>query len=164
MAGDKEDTELTRELSSLAEALPELLERFRQMARSLGRPEVAAGLGEAQPAQALDVAAALDVAVEAARAELTARARLVKVYAPAPPVLATERQLGLVLLSLVVHAAQAIPPGGAAEHVLELRVAATDEGWTEVAIEPSGPGVEGRAGAARLVLPPAVAPRTDVRA
>lgn len=164
MADEKDEPTLTKELSTLAQALPELLERFRQLARDAGQRDAAAALEAGQPLQALDVAAAMDVAVEAARVELTARVRLVKVYAPAPPVLATERQLGLVLLGLLVQAAQAIAPGRADEHTIELRVAPGDDGWVRVAVATAGPSVEGRAGSSRLELPPAVAPRTDVRA
>lgn len=162
--GDKEDPALTAKLSTLAEALPELLDRFRQLARTMGAPGPTAQLADEQPAQSLELAAAMDVAVEAARGELGKRARLVKLYAPAPPVLATERQLGLMLLGLLVHAAQALPLGRVDEHRLDIGVGTGDDGWARVSVEAHGPGIAGRAGSARLELPPAVAPHTDLRA
>lgn len=160
---EKEDPALTAKLSSLAEALPELLERFRQVARTLGDQSVP-DAADTQPAQALALADALDAAVDVARAELGKRARLVKLYAPAPPVLATERQLGAVLLGLVVHALQAVVAGRPGEHQIELRVGTGDDGWARVSVTASGPSVDGRAGSARLELPPAVAPQTELKA
>ena len=52
---DKEDPALTANLSSLAQALPELLERFRAMAReTTGGARAVPSMTSAQPAQTLD--------------------------------------------------------------------------------------------------------------
>ena len=161
----KEDPALTAELSSLAQALPELLERFRKLARTIGDESGADALsGPAQPAQALPLGAAMDAAIAVARAELGKRARVVKVYAPAPSVLATERQLGAMLLGLLVHAAQATVAGRPDEHQIEVRIGGSDDGWARVTVTASGPSVDGRAGSARLELPPVVAPKTELKA
>ena len=161
----KENPALTAELSTLAQALPELLDRFRKLARTIGDDSGPEALsGAAQPAQALPLAAAMDAAIEVARAELAKRARLVKVYAPAPSVLATERQLAAMLLGLLVQAAQAMVAGRPDEHQIEVRIGAGDDGWARVTVTASGPSVDGRAGSTRLELPPVVAPKTELKA
>lgn len=160
---DKEDPALTANLSSLAQALPELLERFRQMARTLGSADETA-TSPAGPAQALDVTAAMGAALEVARGELSRRMRIVKIFTPAPPVLATEKQLGLLLLGLLVQAGQAIAAGRPDEHQLDIRIGTSEEGWARVELTVSGATVDGGAGSSRLELPPAVAPKTELKA
>jgi hypothetical protein len=160
---DKDDPALTAQLSSLAQALPELLERFRQMARSVGRADEAT-MSPSEPAQALDVTAALNVALEVARGELARRMRVVKIFTPAPPVLATEKQLGLMLLGMLVQAGQAVAPGRVDEHQLDIRVGTGEDGWARVELTVSGATVDGGAGSARLELPPVVAPKTELKA
>ncbi|MDB4969696.1 MAG: hypothetical protein JWN44_5385 [Myxococcales bacterium] len=164
VADEKEDPALTAELSTLAQALPELLDRFRTMARAIGGEGANELSGPPQPALALPLGVAMDAALEVARAEVGKRARIIKLYAPAPAVLATERQLGAMLLGLLTHAAQAVVAGRPDEHQIELRVGTGDDGWARITVTASGPTVEGRAGSTRLELPPAVAPKTELKA
>ncbi len=117
-----------------------------------------------EPAQALDVATAMGVALEVARPELSRRMRVMKIFSPAPPVVATQKQLGLLLLGLLVQAGQAVAPGRVDEHQLEIRIGTGDDGWARVEVVVSGATVDGGAGSARLELPPAVAPKTELRA
>ena len=164
MADDeKEDPALTANLSSLAQALPELLEKFRAMARAVGKPEESA-MAPSQPAQTLDAAAAVDQALEAARVELELRFHVLKLYAYAPPVLATEKQLQLMLLGHLVHAGQAVAPGRPDEHELQIRISTADDGWARIEFTLDGPHVADGAGNSRLELPPVVAPKTELKA
>lgn len=167
MADDeKEDPALTANLSSLAQALPELLERFRALARAAGGGESAAASSMAadEPAQTLDVAAAMDEVVAAAQSELASRFSVAKVYGQAPPVLAIGKQLALMLMGQLVHAGQAVAPGRPNEHELHIRISTSDDGWARVELTLYGPSVQDGAGNSRIELPPAVAPKTELRA
>ena len=163
---DKEDPQLTASLSSLAQALPELLERFRAMARaSGGAAEVPSpSMDPAQAAQTLDVAEAMDRVLAAAEEELARRFRVVKLYAYAPPVLATERQLAVMLMGHLVHAGEAVAAGRPDEHELQIRISTGDDGWARVELTLDGPSVHDGAGNSRIELPPVVAPKTELRA
>ena len=167
MADDeKDDPALTANLSSLAQALPELLERFRAMARAATGGEAGAtpSMTAAQPAQTLDVAAAMDRVLEAAEAELARRFRVAKIYAQAPPVLANESQLAVMLMAHLVHAGQAVAAGRPDEHELQVRIYTVEDGWARVELTLDGPSVHDGAGNSRIELPPVVAPKTELRA
>lgn len=165
MADDeKEDPALTANLSSLAQALPELLERFRAMARAASGEAGIPSMSAAQPAQTLEIAAAMDRVLDAAHDELERRFRVTRLYAYAPPVLATESQLALMLMAHLVHAGQAVAAGRPDEHELQIRISTGDEGWARVELTLDGPSVHDGAGNSRLELPPVVAPKTELRA
>ena len=165
MADDeKEDPALTANLSSLAQALPELLERFRAMARAAGGGEPTPTMTATQPAQTLEVAAAMDAVLAAAEEELASRFAVTKLYAYAPPVLANEKQLALMLMGQLVHAGQAVAPGRPDEHELQIRISTADDGWARVELTLDGPSVHDGAGNSRIELPPVVAPKTELRA
>jgi hypothetical protein len=163
---EKEDPALTANLSSLAQALPELLDRFRAMARAAagGEPSASPTMSATQPAQTLDVATAMDGVLAAAAEELARRFRVTKLYAYAPPVLANEKQLALMLMGQLVHAGQAVPPGRPEEHELQIRISTGDDGWARVELTLDGPSVHDGAGNSRIELPPVVAPKTELRA
>jgi hypothetical protein len=163
---EKEDPALTANLSSLAQALPELLERFRAMARAAGggEPTASSTMTATTPAQTLDVAAAMDAVLAAAKDELGTRFRVTKLYAYAPPVLANEKQLALMLMGQLVHAGQAVAPGRPDEHELQIRISTGDDGWARVELTLDGPSVHDGAGNSRIELPPVVAPKTELRA
>jgi hypothetical protein len=207
---DEAAARLTANLPALAQALPALLEQFRELARSLQRDNVAGKIvdvAEEQrlqafvqlvkaltqdrepPAEAHDVQRLVDATLAVARAELTRHARLTKIYAPAPPVIATERQLLQLFLDLMMYVSGKIDEGEGQQ--LMLRIGTTDAGWALVELEPSR-GIDGEAADAQLAgaraivqelggrmriarergrapslrveLPPARAPETDIRA
>ena len=165
MADDeKEDPALTANLSSLAQALPELLERFRAMARAATGDAAPPSMTAAKPAETLDVKEAMDRVLEAAHDELAQRFRVVKLYAYAPPVLATASQLALMLMAHLVHAGQAVAAGRPDEHELQIRISTGEDGWARVELTLDGPSVHDGAGNSRLELPPVVAPKTELRA
>ena len=161
---DKEDPALTANLSSLAQALPELLERFRAMARAAGGEAPTPSMTSSQPAETLDVAEAMDRVLEAAQDELAKRFRVTKLYAYAPPVLATSSQLALMLMAHLVQAGQAVAAGRPDDHELQIRISTDDDGWARVELTLDGPSVHDGAGNSRLALPPVVAPKTELRA
>jgi CheY-like chemotaxis protein len=75
---------------------------------------------------ALDLKAEIEAAVGAARSEVSRRAQLrVEVPDRLPPLPETARELGQVLVALLLDAARAIPEGRAAEH--EVRISARAE-------------------------------------
>ena len=167
MADDeKEDPALTANLGALAQALPELLERFRAMARAAAgdAPAPSSTMTASKPAETLDVAAAMDAVLGAAADELARRFRVTKLYAHAPPVLANEKQLALMLMGQLVHAGQAVAAGRPDEHELQIRITTAEDGWARVELTLDGPSVHDGAGNSRIELPPVVAPKTELRA
>jgi signal transduction histidine kinase len=92
-----------------------------------------------------DVRAALDFAIETAEHEITHRGRLIREIASLPSVMANERQLSHVFLSLLVNAAHALKFDADAQKTDTnwVRVSAhTDEnGWAVVDVIDSGSGI-----------------------
>jgi signal transduction histidine kinase len=107
---------------------------FAEYLRRFGRPDDA-------PPSPLPLRALVDEVVALVRPELERRARLVVTHAPAPPVLATERQLAQVLVNLLINAGQAIPAGHAEDHRIEIRVGTDARGRAIVDVEDSGAGI-----------------------
>jgi PAS domain S-box-containing protein len=89
-----------------------------------------------------DVLAVLEQSLAIADNEIRHRARLVREYAPLPPVLANDGRLAQVFVNLLVNAAQAIPEGQASAH--EIRVSTTSDpgrGTVTVTVGDSGGGI-----------------------
>jgi PAS domain S-box-containing protein len=84
-----------------------------------------------EPVNVKDV---LESAINMAMNELRDRARVVRDYAPAPPILADAARLGQVFLNLLLNAAQALPDGNASQNEVRI-VLGSSEGlvWVEVA-------------------------------
>jgi PAS domain S-box-containing protein len=89
----------------------------------------------------VDLARAADLAIEIASHEITHRARLVRDYAPAPPVLANESRLSQVLVNLLVNAAHAMEPRGAADNEIRVRIYEDERGRACVDVSDTGSGV-----------------------
>ena len=159
--GDDALARVSRNLGELGRTLPELVDRLRAAAAALGQPppplpareavaarfatfrEYLARFGrpdDAAPAPT-DVGRVLDEVLALLRPELERRARLVDTRAPAPPVVATERQLAQLVLNPLVNAAQALPDGDARAHRIEVRLGTDERGWAVVEIEDDGPGI-----------------------
>jgi PAS domain S-box-containing protein len=73
--------------------------------------------------------------------EIKYRARLVKDYGKAPPVLANDGRLGQVILNLLVNAAQAIPEGHVDENEIRVTTRTDEAGRAVVEVRDTGPGV-----------------------
>ena len=155
---------VTANLAELKESLPRLIDRVRELAYASGRggqlvsllPDPDAererieslvtylerfGRADTRPTAALDLGRVLEAALDLVGGEIARRGRLVKRFAPAPRVLATERQLGQLFLSLLINAAQALPAGQVDDNRVEVCLDTRADGWARVAIEDSGHGI-----------------------
>ena len=88
----------------------------------------------------VDVRDAIESALNLAKSELSARARLVRETAVVPPVLGDEARLTQVILNLVVNAAQAIPEGDPNRHTITVR-SGVRAGWVEISVTDTGVGI-----------------------
>jgi PAS domain S-box-containing protein len=96
---------------------------------------------EEEPASAVEVAPILDACAAMASNEIRHRARLVKAYAPVPPVRASPARLTQVFLNLLVNAAQAIPLGRAEQNEIRVALRAEDAGSVAVEVADTGCGI-----------------------
>ena len=148
-------------LTAMAATLPSLLERLRAHAAAQGRagelepllPEDAARIagfarylelfgGDAAHAPSpLDVATVAERVLDVTASEIARHAQLERAFSPAPRVLATERQLGQLLVSLLLNGAQAIPRGDREHNRVVIRIDRSDDGWARIEIEDSGSGI-----------------------
>ena len=92
------------------------------------------------PRAAVDIARALDSAINLATGEIRQRARLVKVYDPIPPVMANEGKLGQVFLNLIVNAAQAMREGHA-DNVITVTTGTDERGDAVITVRDTGEGI-----------------------
>lgn len=151
-------------LTAMAATLPSLIERLRAHAAAQGRADAVEpllppdaermagfarylelfGRDDARPPAPLDVATVAERVVDVTRAEIARYAQLVREIAPAPLVMATERQLGQLLVSLLLNGAQSIPAGSEVDRDNQrviLRIGHGDDGWARLEIEDSGSGI-----------------------
>jgi PAS domain S-box-containing protein len=91
--------------------------------------------------EAVDVRAVLRSAIGLASNEIRHRAQLVVEPGDVPRVAASEYRLGQVFLNLLVNAAQAIPEGHAAEHVVRAATSTGPDGRAVVEISDTGAGI-----------------------
>lgn len=88
----------------------------------------------------VDLSALLDSCVNMAWAEIKHRAKLVKDYAPVPPLYGNESRLAQVFLHLILNAIQALPPQGVDS--AEIRLSTRHEsGILMVSIHDTGVGI-----------------------
>jgi PAS domain S-box-containing protein len=129
-------------LASRALEAQEGARRIRDVVRDLsalshggdGQGEVASG--------PVDVHEVLEFCVRMLRNELDHRATLVRHFAAGlPPVIADPSRLGQVFLNLLNNAIQAIAPGDARHHRIELTTRRLDSGEVEIVVADSGPGM-----------------------
>ncbi|HEX4458532.1 MAG TPA: HAMP domain-containing sensor histidine kinase [Polyangia bacterium] len=152
---------VTANLTAMAATLPSLMERLRALAAAEGRADVIApllpsdaeriagfarylelfGRQDARPPEPLDVAAVAERVLDVTRAEVARYAQLVRAFSPAPLVRATERQLGQLLVSLVLNGAQSIPEGDRDHQRVTVRIGYGDDGWARIDIEDTGSGI-----------------------
>jgi PAS domain S-box-containing protein len=99
------------------------VERVRQIVRALS----SFSRGDEAPVGAVDVACALDAAVNIAGSKIRHRATLVRDYRATRHARANEFRLGQVLLNLLVNAADAIPEDAPTQNTITLRSYSDDE-------------------------------------
>lgn len=129
-------TEGVAEIQEELQDARDAAERVRQIVRDLK----IFSRSDHEQLHAVDVRRVMESTLRMAWNEIRHRARLVKDYAPVPPVHASESRLGQVFLNIVVNAAQAIPLGNADANVI--RVTTELEGdEVVVCISDTGPGM-----------------------
>jgi PAS domain S-box-containing protein len=128
------------ELVSAAEALREArqgAERVRSIVRDLRMYARA----EDERRAPLDVARVLDSALNVTRGEVAPRARVVRRYAAAPEVVASESRLGQVFVNLLLNAAQAMPPAEPEANEICVSIEPAPGGRVRVEIADTGTGM-----------------------
>ena len=132
------------ELGELAAALAEAQEgalRVRRIVRDL---RIFSERDE-ERSISVDLHRALESAIDVAKSEIGARARLVKQFGPVPPVDANETRLAQLFVNLLVNAAQAIPSGDAEANEIRVVTETDDGGRAVVRVRDSGGGIESAA-------------------
>ncbi len=90
---------------------------------------------------AVDLRTALESALRLAGNEIRHRARVVRRWADAPPVLGSELRLVQVFVNLLLNAAQAIDEGRAGANEVVVSLAGEARGWAVVEISDTGRGM-----------------------
>jgi two-component system cell cycle sensor histidine kinase/response regulator CckA len=124
----------------IREALHEALEgaeRVRHIVQSLKTYSRV----EDETVVAVDVERALDAAISMARAEMRARAVLVRTRGEVPLVSGQESRLVQVFVNLLTNAAQAIPAGDPESQRIEVETRRSPEGEVVVAVCDTGAGI-----------------------
>ncbi len=159
---------LKAQLLALAEALPELVQKAKAEAEAKadaeGRPVVLTpplidaeterqrlrsfaayldhyGRFDSRTSGPIMVRDVLEQAMMLTRGEIEHKARFVASLGSAPLVDATPRQLGQVFVSLLVNAAQAIPPNAPDKNKVAVELDTTPAGWARIAIADTGIGI-----------------------
>lgn len=164
MGRDEEMLEQAKEhLRSLSLSLPELIEHLRQLALAQGRNALAASLPDAQKEAerlagllayieqytSLDartfgpvsLRAVLEEAIAFTRAEIERKGRMGVAYHEAPLVTGNPRQLGHVIVALLVNAAQSLPDHAPDDNYVAAELDTNEQGWARIAIADSGSGI-----------------------
>ena len=84
-------------------------------------------------------------ALNLAQAEIDRRSGLELRLDPCPPVLASQGQIGQVMLHLLVNAAQSTPPGSPATHAVRVTSGTDAGGWASIEVADSGVGISSAA-------------------
>lgn len=112
-------------------------ERVKQVVRGLK----AFSRADGDRRDRIDLLPAIEGSISMASNEIKFRARLVRNYADAPPVLANEGQLGQVFLNLLINAAHAIPEGHVDQNEIRVVIRTDDRGRAVVEVRDSGSGI-----------------------
>ena len=89
----------------------------------------------------IELSAAAEAAIEMTLHEIKHRARLVRQFAPAPPVVANEVRLCQVFLNLLINAWQAIPEGSLDAHEIRVCVGTSEQGAAFAEVSDTGVGI-----------------------
>ena len=156
MGGNNELDGVKAHLTALSTSLPELIERLRPHVGQAGMPDAEKerqrllgfaayldhyGRADSRVVGPLDLAEVVQEAAALTRGEVEQKARLSLKLHPVPFVKANPRQLGQVLISLLINASQAIPAGAPERHQVGIEVDTNDVGWARIAIADTGSGI-----------------------
>ena len=97
--------------------------------------------GDEEQNTRIEVRPVIESSINMAYNEIRYRARLVKDYGKAPPVLASPARLGQVFLNLLINAAQAIPEGHADENEIRIATRTDPAGRALIEVRDSGAGI-----------------------
>jgi PAS domain S-box-containing protein len=97
--------------------------------------------GDGAPPSSLDVRGPARAAARIAENQLRSRATLLLDLRDVPPVRGTEHELAQVVLNLLVNAAQAIPEGRPAEHVIRVATRLAADGRVALEVSDTGCGI-----------------------
>jgi PAS domain S-box-containing protein len=131
--GSPEVAEVLRALADAREGA----ERVRHVMRDL---RTFSGAREERRMR-VDLEPVVESAIHVAANALRFRARVVRSYAAAPPVMADEARLGQVVLNLLINAVQAIPEGRAAEHEIRVVTRTDPDGRAVLEVGDTGCGI-----------------------
>jgi PAS domain S-box-containing protein len=126
-----------RELEEMTHEAREGAERVRKIVRGLK----SFSRGDEDRPVVLDLRRVLEVAINMAFNEIRHRARLVKDYGEAPPVIADEGRLGQVFINLLVNAAQSFPDGRTERNEIRVRTGTLPDGRALAEVHDTGPGI-----------------------
>jgi two-component system cell cycle sensor histidine kinase/response regulator CckA len=94
-----------------------------------------------EASEPVDLPALLDSTFALAERTVTAKARVVKSYAPTPLALGTRGKLGQVFINLLSNAADAVPEGAPSDHVIHVTTRTDSSGRAVVEISDTGCGI-----------------------
>jgi signal transduction histidine kinase/ActR/RegA family two-component response regulator len=140
LSGAPLEARAVEQLGSLADALADAsggATRIQQIVRGLKT----FSHGDEDVRAPVDVAAAIDAAVDMAWHQIKVRARFKKELGPAPRVDASEVRLMQVFLNLLVNAAQAIPEKAFNEHQISVVLRSDAAGRAVVEVSDTGCGI-----------------------
>jgi two-component system cell cycle sensor histidine kinase/response regulator CckA len=124
--------ELIEQVSDGAERMRRIVRDVKTFAR-----------GDDEALAPIEVAEVLDAALQLVAHDLRQRARLVREFAPVPPVKANESRLGQVFLNLLVNALQALTaPPAAGTNEVRVRLSAPEGGFVLVEVIDTGEGID----------------------
>ncbi|MCC6747236.1 MAG: PAS domain S-box protein [Deltaproteobacteria bacterium] len=132
--------QLAAQLDELSELVQEAVQggdRVRRIVRDLRF----FSRGDDERRVPVELAPVLDATLRLAENEIRHRARLVRDLGPPVRVMGNSARLGQVFLNLVLNAAQALPDGQADRHEIRLATSVPEEGWVEVVVADTGPGI-----------------------
>ncbi|WP_242345990.1 MASE1 domain-containing protein [Anaeromyxobacter terrae] len=133
------------EVSEALQALEDAAEGTRRIARII-RDLGIVSRSRREGRRPIDLRDEIGGAAKLAEHEIRHRARLVLRLDPVPPVLASEFQLGQVVLNLLVNAAHAIPEGDAATNEIRVTSRTGAEGEAIVEVSDTGAGIPAELG------------------
>lgn len=138
MLDDGEDLSESNDLKEMLADAREGARRVREIVQDLK----VFSRHEEERVDAVEVIPVIQSSLRMAWNEIRHRATLQKSLEPIPLVAASDSRLGQVFLNLIINAAQAMPEGGAENHVLRVATRTDERGWAVIEVSDTGSGIE----------------------
>jgi len=136
----KKHDEALRALRAIAEPLQDARAGARRVAEIVADLKTFSRTGE-EADRRVDLTAVLEMCLRMSANELRHRARLVRDFAPVPPVTGNEGRLVQVFLNILLNAAQAMPEGAASNNEVRVATRTDAAGRAVVEIVDTGRGI-----------------------